>query len=239
MTTITVTEKDYKENNLLYVQSTLAELSVRAGLVAECKKEKDRAVFTLSVPDEYAEIVNAEVADKLAEIVAINYKYDFFTKNISVGGLNKTEKEILMASLISADLEEDKRYSFERFRSERTVAIDGVFNFRLKPLKRKWEEIVSYMPSCFMGSQLREFVSYLLENKKKRIFIDRGRVYDVHYRRLKRCELLGGNEVNIVREALLSNCGEIELNGEVPEDDEYYLKQFYTDKIFFSRGYDC
>ncbi len=238
MTRITVTEKDYNESNLLYVQSSSADLLSHAGCTVSLLKAEDRSALFIDCPEYYLDIVRAEIADKLAEIISINYKYVFFKKNVKVGGLSGTETEILMASLIAADLEEDKRYSFERFKCMNDVAIDGVYNFRLQPLKRKWEDIVSYMPSCFINSQLHEFVTYLLENKKKRVYIDEGRVYDSHYRRLSRCDLLGGGEnVKIVREVLLSNCGEIELSGKLPEDDEKYLKEFYTDKIFFSGGY--
>ena len=84
------------------------------------------------------------------------------------------------------------------------------------------------MPTCFVNSQLKDFISYLLENKKKRVYVDCGRVYDAHFKRLKRCSLLGGGDkVSIVREVLLSNCGEIELTGPLPADDEFYLKEFY------------
>ncbi len=93
------------------------------------------------------------------------------------------------------------------------------------------------MPQCFLSPQLKDFVGYLLENKKKRVYIDNGRVYDCHYKRLKRCALLGGDGVNVVREVLLSNCGEVEICGKIPEEDEYYLKEFYADKIIFSTGY--
>ena len=75
------------------------------------------------------------------------------------------------------------------------------------------------------------------ENKKKRVYIDNGRVYDSHYRRLKRSSLLDGDGVKIIREVLLSNCGEVELSGSIPKDDEFYLKEFYNDKIFFSNRY--
>ena len=93
------------------------------------------------------------------------------------------------------------------------------------------------MPDVFMNSQRKDFISYLLENKKKRVYVDNGKVYDSHYRRLKRCELLSGNDAIIVREVILSNCGEVELAGKVDETDEKYLKEYYGDKIFFSTGY--
>ena len=237
MTRITVTEKDVNENNLLYVQTDMAELFSHAGCKPALKNAGSRCTLSVDCPEYYADIVKAEMADKIAEIIAINYKYVYFRKNVKVGGLSKEQTEILMASLIAADLEEDKRYSFDRIKGLNDVAVDGIFNFRLQPLKRKWEDIVSYMPTCFVNSQLHEFVTYLLENKKKRVYVDDGRVYDSHYRRLSRCDLLGGGDnVRIVREVLLSNCGEIELTGEIPAEDEKYLKEFYNDKIYFSGG---
>jgi hypothetical protein len=137
--------------------------------------------------------------------------------------------------LIAADLEEDKKYSFDKLKCFKEIAIDGIFNFRLKPLKRKWQDVVSYIPTCFLNSQLKDFLSYLLENKTKRVYVDNGRVYDWHFRRLKRSNLLDCDQVKILREVILSNCGEVELSGELPKDDEYYLKEYYADKLFFSK----
>ncbi len=236
MAIITVSEKDFNESNLYYVQNCTQEILNTTESRYSIKRLGSRAVLTIDCPDEYSDIVSAEVSDKLADIVAINYKYDFFKKNVQVSGLNSVEYEILMASLIAADLDEDKRYSFERLKGSRDLAVDGIYNFRLQPLKRKWTDVVSYIPTGFMGSQLKEFISYLLENKRKRIYIEEGRVYDAHYRRLKKSSLLGGDKVSIVREALLSNCGEIELLGALPKDDEKYLKEYYGDRIVFASG---
>ena len=93
------------------------------------------------------------------------------------------------------------------------------------------------MPSCFTSSQLRDFISYLLENKRKRVYIENEKVYDEHYRRLKRAELLDKEEARLVREIILSNCREVEISGTIPKLDEDYLKEFYKDKIFFSTKY--
>jgi len=231
---MTVTEKDYKESNLEYVIISLGELFRHTDSTALLQRSGSRSVLTVTFPERYKDIINAEISDKLAEVIAINYKYDFFMKEVKIAGLNGVENEILMASLIAADLYEDKRYAFDKLKGNDELAIDGTFNFRMQPLKRKWSDVVSYMPSSFVNSQLKDFIGYLLENKKKRIYIDDQKVYDSHYRRLKRCDLLGGDRVNIVREALLSNCGEIEISGKIPEDDERYLKEFYGDKIYFS-----
>ncbi len=237
MAKITVTEKQENSGNLFYVQSTLAEVLSQTGCAPINKTLGSRAVLDLTVSDYYADIVRAEVIERLAEIVAINYKYKYFKKEIGVKGLSEEENEILLASLIAADLDDDKRYVYEKLKNFDEIPLDGVYNFRLQPLKRKWADIVSYMPPCFINEQLTDFITYLLEGKTKRAYIDDGRVYDGHYRRLKRVELLDGATVKIVREVLLSNCGEVEISGTIPEQDEHYLKKFFKDKIYFSKRY--
>ena len=237
MTSITITENKLNDGNLLYVQSSTGELLTHADCTVRTMTVDGRAVLRVNCPEYYSDIINAELADKVAEIIAIKYKYDFLKRNVKVSGLNETEKEILFASLIAADLDDDKKYAFDRIKNNLEMTVDGIFNFRLKPLKQKWCDVVSYIPTCFLNTQLKEFIFYLLENKKKRVYVDCGKVYDSHYRRLKRCTLLGGENLKIVREVLLSNCGEVELNGLIPKEDEFYLKEFYNDKIYFSSGY--
>ncbi len=237
MAEITITEMEHNFDNILYLKGNLDELFERTGCVLNSYSSSGRASFSVDCPECYSDIIRAELLDKTAEVIAIKYKYDYFKNAIKLGGLSTTEREILYASLIAADFEEDKRYAFEKLKGENNVAVDGFFNFRLSPLKRKWADIVSYMPTCFVSSQLKDFISFLVENKKRKIFIEDGRVYDEHYRRLKRADLLDGDNVKIVREIILSNCREIEVKGELPEEDEKYIKEFYGDKINFSSKY--
>ena len=171
MTSITVTENIFNEDGILYLQSSGNELFSHAGCSSRLRKIDDRLILTINCPDEYKDIIRTEIADKVAEIITIKYKYCYFKRYLSVGGLSTVEKEILLTSLIAADLEDDKRYTYDKIKEYQEIAIDGIFNFRLKPLKKKWEDVVSCIPGCFLNTQLKEFISYLLENKKKRVFI--------------------------------------------------------------------
>ena len=76
---------------------------------------------------------------------------------------------------------------------------------------------------------------YLIENRKKRAYVDDCKVYDNYYRRLKRCALLDGEEISVIREVLLSGCGEVEIRGALPKTDETYLKEFYGDRVYFAQ----
>ncbi len=237
MSIINLTESEYNKDNLFYLQSSLSELFLNTRCSVEEIEMGKRMKLSVVCPEFYSDVIYAEIIDKVAEIIVIKYKYEFFKKNISISGLNVEEREILLASLIAADLEDDKKYVIERLKSQTEIAIDGFFTFRLRALKNKWEDIVSYMPQYFINNQLKDFITYLIENKKSRVYVDCGKVYDSHFKRLRRSALLSGDNVKIIREILLSNCGEVEISGKIPEADEKYIKQFYGDKIFFSQGY--
>ena len=235
MAEILITENNYGKKNLLYLKNSLNDIFIKTGAVIT-EKENGRNDLLITSKDCYKDVLKAEIFDKIAEIIAIKYKYDFFRKNIKICGLKECEYEILMASLIAADLDDDKKYCYQKLSTLSSVNVDGFFNFMLCPLKRKWLDIVSYMPTSFINGQLKDFVTFLLENKKKRAYVDCGRVYDCHFRRLKRTFLLDGESAKIVREIILSNSGEVEISGSLEPEDEYYLKEYYKDKIFFSKG---
>lgn len=234
MSKITISESESNLNNLLFIQNDLAEILSHTGCKVKIDTKSERSELVLEMPAYYYEIVGAELLDKIAEIIVVNYKYSFFKNNVKVSGLSSGENEILLASLIAADFDDDKRYTYDRIKLNENIAIDGIYNFRLSKLKQKWEDIISYIPNVFINSQLKEFISYLIENKSKKIYVDNGKVYDNHYKRLIRSELLTGTEkLKIIREVLLSNCGLVSLSGEIPTEDEFYLKEFYGDKIIF------
>ncbi len=237
MTKICITDGAAGLNGLKYIKNSVSELTSKTGAEAIIAAQGNRVSLSFDCPEYYADIFHAEVADRIAEVIAVGYKYEYFKEAVKVAGLNATEREILLASLIAADLTEDKKYAFDRIKTIKETAIDGVFNFRLKPLKVKWREIAEYMPTCFVGSQLKDFITFLLENKKKRTYIDDCKVYDNYYRRLKRVSLLGGGDGEIIKEVLLSNCGEVEIRGAIPPTDEKYLKEFYGDRIYFTQRY--
>ena len=234
MAIICITDDLTNLNGMEYIKNSVSEISKKTDSCVSLKTQSNRCKLTFDCPDYYSDILFAEVADRIAEVIAVGYKYRYFTSAVKVAGLSDTEREILLASLIAADLTEDKKYAFDRVKTVQDAAIDGIFNFRLKPLKKKWQDIAEYMPAAFIGSQLKDFVLYLLENKKKRTYIDDCKVYDNYYRRLKRCSLLSGEDCEIVREVLLSNCGEVEIRGTLPPTDEKYLKEFYGDRVYFA-----
>lgn len=234
-----ITESSRRSKNVLYIYSAVTETLAGMGAKSELISGKNRCELRICFDGAYKDMIFTELADKISDVIAVNYKYDYFNKNVKISGLKESEHELLLTALIAADIEEDKKYAQKRLRSFDEFAIDGIFNFRMKPLKEKWSEICGYIPQEFREGQLRDFIGYLIKDRSgKRVFYENGNVYDKKFNLLKRRELISdGDNLGVVKEILLSGAGEVELSGKVPEKDEKYLKEFYGEKVYFSENY--
>lgn len=222
--------------NVEYLYRTLNDSVTLAGGNAAIDGDGARCVFKADVPDENATFFIPSLEDKIADIIAVNYKYEYFKRYIRPSGLKEIEYELLLSALIAADIEEDKRYVLSRLAAP--YAIDGSFIFMMKPLKKKWSEVVGYVPTYFNEKELRDFIGYIVEEKKgRRVYVASGGVFDGRYNKLCRSKLLGDGEGGVVKEVILSSSGEVELDCKISDLEEYYLKEFFGDKIFFRKGY--
>ncbi len=240
MSFIKVSDGAVGGTNMFYLYNQVAPLVNRVGGKAEIDCKEKRCNFFVGVDKGYSGFIRAEIEDKIADIVAVNYKYLFFKERVAVKGLDEFKQELLLSAIICADLEEDKRYVSAKMSRFDEYSIDGTFNFRMKPLKKKWEEIVSIIPPFFTDEQLNDFIRYILKEKKgKKVFVEKERVYDKNFNRLERIMLTDQNmeKGKIIREVILSGSGEVELCDKPPQLDEYYLKKFFGDKIVFSKGF--
>lgn len=233
MSEIKITESSLRRGNVSYLYCALLEMINRTDARVDLKNGRNRYELKILVPDGYKEILTAETEDKMADVIAVNYKYNYFKRNVKVGGLNKEQKELLLVALISADLDEDKKYIIRKLRAFNEYSIDGIFNFRMKPLKEKWAEIISYIPTEFGAQSLKDFISYLIKDKVgKKVYYENGKIYDKHYNELKLTELLGEkDEISNVKEIILSGAGEVEIVTNLTDVEAKYLKDFYGDKI--------
>lgn len=232
-----VTENAQRRVNIDYLKATLSRQIAAFGGSYQVGEQNGRCYFLAKIDKPHAKYFAPTLEDKLSDVIAIKYKYDYFKKNIRVGGLNDVEYELLLSAMISADIAEDKKYARLKFTSS-PYAIDGSFNFTMKPLLEKWEEIVGYIPTYFTRPQLKEFISYIIAEKKgNRVFVVGDSVYDSHYNLLCRANLTEDSDCHLLKEIILSDSSEVELSSPLPSDDEFYLKQFFGDKIFFNNQY--
>ncbi len=236
MVKIQINESKNGEDAISYLLKSLDSLTSDLGGKIEKINCEQRSGFNLYCSRESENYFRSEIEDKIADLIVINYKYKFFKRKICPVGLSKYETELLYTALISADIEEDKKYALRRLKSCDNYYIDGFFNFKLRPLKNKWKEIASYIPIVFSGKQLEDFVAFLVSEKHgKRVVVKNGKVYDLYYNLLKKSALLDGKG-DVVREVLLSSSSSVEVLSQLNQEEEKYLRLFFGKRVSFLKG---
>ena len=236
MKQIKVTDSTKEEGSISYLLKSLASLASDLGGEIVKIESEQRVGVKVFCKAEHEDFFRSEIEDKIADVIVVKYKYEFFKRKIHPAGLSLYEIELLITALISADIEEDKRYILRRLRGQTDYVLDGFFNFRLQALKNKWKEIVSYIPVVFSAKQLEDFVAYLVSEKRgKRVLVQNGKVYDLYYNPLKKSALLDGKG-DLVREVLLSSGGSVEVMSKISKEEEKYLRSFFGRKVSFLKG---
>lgn len=239
MRIIKISDDNENDNGIDYISETLMKTLSEVDGSLNKIKSGTRTELIVKTPKKYEDFIRGEIEDKISDVIAVGYKYRYFKNRVNTSGLAPLELEILFSALISADIDEDKRYVVRKTRAIKDYAIDGIYNFKLLPLKRKWNVITDYIPLSFTSGQLAEFVRYLIGEKRgKKAIVRDGRVYDGNCNLLKRSNLLPELTVQggeIVREVILSASGRVEVLSELSETDRKYLKDYYGGKISFKK----
>ena len=235
-----VTDTERNVSNIVYMYTGLSEALSGSSRNFSTYKEGSRSVLEIDASSEYSDIIRCEIEDKIADIVAVNYKYSFFLPRIRPYGLTETENGVLLSALISADIDEDQRFRKRKISSDLEYSVDGLFNFRLGKLRSKWEDVIAYVPKTFDAEKLKDFIAFIMDEKAGvRVFAENGKVYDRHFRRMSRTLLTGREygEDKLLNEILLSGAGEAELLSPVSGEEEELLKEYLGSKIIFGKNY--
>ena len=234
MVKIKITDTERQSGGIDYTAKSIAPLVGDLGGEMQTFKGFGRAELTVSCPERYQDLFRSEIESKVAEVLAISHKNAFLRRKIHPAGLSGYQMEILYTAVISADIEDDKRYILRRLRGLENYHLDGVYNFKLRPLKNKWKEIAGYIPMVFSHKQLVDFVAFVAGEKRgKRVIVKDGKVFDGNYNLLQKSVLLG-ERVDIIKEILLSASGSVQVSGKISQEQEKYLKGFFGKRVNFN-----
>ncbi len=238
MSSLYISECSENTTNIIYLKEGISDVFVNLN-IAKIYADKHRTVGIFNFDDDIYERAKDLIRDKIADVICVAYKYSLFEDKINLRGLSTLHKEFLLSSLISADIEDDKRYIKAKLSFENNYcAIDGFYTFKIKPLIKKWHEITEYIPGYFSERELKEFITFLIKEKRgKKVYIENDKVYDKKYNLLKRSDLIpNANGFKLFKEILLSGAGEIFLKGDLPIKEAEYLKEYFDGKISYIRG---
>ena len=163
---ITITQNGFDGRYMSYLYGKVQERF--SFLPASCNLSSDGEETRLAFKTEsaYCPYVRRFAEDNIADIIAIGYKYAYFEKRLTLPLLDEKQKRLLITALVSADYKEDKAYARKRFVGYEKYSLDGVFHFRLKDMKKRWEGIFTEESKILLSpSHLSVCVSTLQDIK--------------------------------------------------------------------------
>ena len=202
---------------------------VRAGGGGELLFSEDRAAMHIRIPS--LGKITPRLGDKLAEIIAVGYKYAFLSARLKAC-LSRRERRLLCAALIAADYEGDIGFIRGKIEFKHEFCIDGFYMFRLGLLRDKWARILEYIPSAFSSSDLMKFCEFLVGESRNKIYVKGNVVFGENFAPLRRSRLTG--EEDIETEIMLSDAGFVYCLGEVEESVGNFLQKYYAERAIFS-----
>ncbi|MBR2617039.1 MAG: hypothetical protein IKC56_02260 [Clostridia bacterium] len=218
--------------------SLLTQIFRAAGVCARYESGEATATLTLEIPDLYTEFVFAEVREKLADIIVVGYKYDFFTEHTQFWGLAPQQKELFLTAVIAADYPEDRRFAQRAILLGEEISVDGIYHFKLQKLTEKWKEICACLPTYFGEEIYRSFMQYLIDDfSESNVYLVGENVYDKRYgKRSLSLFLDEKNHPNPAQEILLC-CGKtVHVVGEEESSAIPFIKDFYGKNARFHKG---
>ena len=231
MEEITITQNGFSSLYMSYLYAKVKERFSFLPAEFDFHREGELAQIECKTERAYCPYVRRYAEENIADVIAIGYKYAFFEKRLTLPLLSKEKKRLLFTALVAADYREDKTYIMRRFYGADEYCLDGVFHFRLRELKKRWEEIADYVPPDMSETALDGFLGFLVEDGDGKVFIKDGKVYDENYRPLCKSRLTG--EESIVGEVLLGGAERVYCFGDADKATEKFLKKYYAEKATF------
>ncbi len=228
---ITITQNGFNGRYMSYLYGKVRERFSFLPATCDMARKGDCTQIAFKTEAAYCPYVRKFTEEHIADVLAIGYKYAYFDERLPLPLLSKKEREVLLTALVAADYKEDRGYVLRRVRGYEHYCIDGMFHFRLQELKRRWEEIVEYIPVDMGEVSTEGFLSFLAEDGEGKIFLKNGKVYDGEYHRLSRSALTGRESV--IGEILLSGAQQVYCFGETEPETAAFLKKYYGEKVFF------
>ena len=228
---ITITQNGYNALYMSYLYGRVQERFSFLPAVCQLKAEGEYAELAFRAERAYCPYVKRFAEENMADVIAVGYKYAFFEKRLSLPLLSEEQKRLLFTALVAADYKDDKAYAYRRLGGGNNYCLDGVYHFRLRELKKRWEGIAEYVPSDMSSASLEGFLEFLTEDGEGKLFVKGGKVYDEEYRVLSRSALTG--EETVIGEILLGQAERVYCFGETDEDTRRFLKKYYGGKAVF------
>ena len=163
----TVSVVKENEHLLEYVKEQLTPCMGEIDGITSEMDERNRNYFSLACADTYRFQVQRKLSDAVSQALTLGYKNIYVRKLLRIDK-NNFYQNVLVNTICIFDNEYDKQIVSRIIDVDKTMCLDGYYNFRLGPIKKKWQEITRLVSDNFYvlsdNTLIVEFLQYLLES---------------------------------------------------------------------------
>lgn len=163
-----------KENGHLldYVKEQLTPCIGEVDGITSELDETRRRYFSLACADTYRFQIQRKLNDAVSQALSLGYK-NLFVRDLLKINKNNFYQNVLVNTICIFDNEYDKQIVSRVVDVDKTLCIDGYYNFRLGAIKKKWQEITKLVSDNFYvlsdNTMIVEFLQYLLESTPSKV----------------------------------------------------------------------
>ncbi|HIU21492.1 MAG TPA: hypothetical protein IAD51_04595 [Candidatus Limadaptatus stercorigallinarum] len=182
------------------------------------EESRDRVFVYIASVCEMQEEVEAQVRDVLQTVFLVFLKLRFFLSSLQNMDLNHANCA-LICSLVHFDTEYEKNIIGRVLGETIDYAIDGLLNFRLRPLMENWEELAALatrLISSGSGGDIYDIASFITgtDGAKNRLALTRDALLNLTVRRpVEVIDLFDKPELNLISAIIREHPCEILLRG--------------------------
>lgn len=231
MEKITITQSGFDGLYMSYLYGKVKDKFSYLPSSAELQKSGDTTVLDFQTEKRYCPYVRKFAEEHISDVIAVGYKYCFFKEKLHLPLLKDGEKRLLYTALAAADLKEDRAIVSRVVKGFEQYCLDGVFHFRLRDLKKRWEEIAEYISSDFGTQSLDGFIGFLVSDGVGKMYLKDGKAYDERFHLLTKSALTGKR--SLIGEVLLCGAERVYCFGETDGETRSFLEKFYKEKAVF------
>lgn len=140
------------------------------GIVSEMD-EYSRSYFSLACADTYRFQVQRKLTDAVSQALTLGYKNIFVRKLLKIDQKNFYQN-VLVNVICIFDNDYDRQIVSRVVDTDKTLCLDGYYNFRLDAVKKKWQEVTKLVSDNFYvmtdNTLIVEFLQYLMESTPSR-----------------------------------------------------------------------
>ena len=167
----TVSVEKVNGHLLDYVKEQLVPWMEEIDGITSEMDERSRSYFSLACSDTYRFQVQRKLNDAVSQALTLGYKNVFVRKLLKIDKSNFYQN-VLVNTLCIFDNEYDRQIVSRVVDVDKTLCLDGYYNFRLGTIKKKWQEIIRLVSDNFYvlsdNTLIVEFLQYLLESTLSR-----------------------------------------------------------------------